>query len=112
MCKLNYWKLKLIEEEIENLLDVYPEKFYQATFTIPDLHQKLVLYVMNNLPDLYRLIDKGTALLIKNRFPYHSLELRLQVEDYINAGIADILAENQNILCLDIEPHFEHLNFE
>jgi hypothetical protein len=49
-------KLQWIEEEISFALDNYSEESYRQSFAIPELRQKLISYLMNEIP--------GSCLLI------------------------------------------------
>jgi hypothetical protein len=97
--------LQIIEEEIENALDIYLAGFYKTVFVLPELHQKLRQYVLQKLTESYRMMEKSSAILIKQRLPYHSLELRLKLESYTQEGIFQIVEENKIIqsLALAIE---------
>ena len=96
---------QIIEEEIENALDIYLAGFYKTAFGLPELHQKLRHYVLQKLTKSYRMMAESSDLLIKQRLPYHSLELRLQLESYTQEGIFKMVEENKGIrsLALAIE---------
>ena len=43
----------IVTEEIENVLCRYPHHPYQQAFAIPDLRQKLLVYVLSRVPNQY-----------------------------------------------------------
>ena len=89
--------LQIIEEEIENALDIYLAGFCKTAFGLPELHRKLRHYVLDELTKSYRMMAKDSNILIKNHLPYHSLELRLQLEKYTQEGISKMVEENKLI---------------
>ncbi len=97
--------LQIIEEEIENALDVYLAGFYKTAFGLPELHHKLRQYVLHKLTKSYRMMAINSDIIIKQHLPYHSLELRLELEKYTEEGIFKMVEENKGIrsLALAIE---------
>lgn len=79
MCQIIDLKLKLIEEELENVLEQYSEPLYKITFAIPEWRQKLLGYILSKVPGFYQVIGDTQQLIIKHHFSYDSLELRLQL---------------------------------
>ncbi|HBE18119.1 MAG TPA: hypothetical protein DDW51_10995 [Cyanobacteria bacterium UBA11367] len=97
---------KIIEEEIENALDIYLAGFYKTAFALPPLHQQLRQYVIQKLAESYNLTAESSTILIQQRLPYHSLELRLELEKYTQEAIFQMVQENHNIqtLALRLKP--------
>ena len=97
--------LQIIEEEIENPLDIYLAGFYKTAFGIPELHQRLRHYVLQELTKSYRMMANNSNIIMKQHLPYHSLELRLKLEKYTQEGIFKMVEENKGIrsLALAIE---------
>lgn len=96
--KLSNNLFKVIQEEIENALDTYPEKFCQLFFDYPNLRQDLFFYTLcklSNDPQPLAVQSKPHHPQ-KQTFPYYSLEMRLKLESYIQEGICYLLS-NQSI---------------
>lgn len=81
----------IVLEEIEDALALYPEYSYQTIFAIPEFRQKLITYVITKISRPHRLVETDKALIIKQKLPYRSLELRLMIEGYVHEGIQTIL---------------------
>ncbi len=89
-------RLALINEEIENALELYPDEPYKKIFSIPELRQQLFNYVMSKIQELYPVVKERHNLTLKPKFPYHSLELRLRIENYVHWGIKSIIELNSD----------------
>jgi hypothetical protein len=96
VAKLVNLKIKVIEEEIENALEHYSGNLYKTAFSIPQLRQKLIFYVLRKVPGYCMVIEGNQKLLIKHQFSYRSLELRLQLENHIHQGIYQIIQEHKD----------------
>ncbi|HBL15169.1 MAG TPA: hypothetical protein DD379_28020 [Cyanobacteria bacterium UBA11162] len=83
--------LQLVNEEIDNALDIYPDDACKKAFANPELRQKLIDYVMGGIPEAYMYDEDAPKRAVKAKFPYRSLELRLRVEKYVHWGIEYIL---------------------
>ncbi|MEW6495264.1 MAG: hypothetical protein AB1589_22525 [Cyanobacteriota bacterium] len=83
--------LVVVNEEIDNALDLYPDEPYKQAFANPELRQKLVDYVMSGIRGLYPVLENKSSLPVKIKFPYRSLELRLHIENYVHWGIEYLL---------------------
>jgi hypothetical protein len=90
--------LELVNEEIDNALELYPEEPYHEIFAIPELRQKLINYVMSGLQGLFSVTEDKQNRLTKSRLPYRSIELRLRVENYVHWGIEYILETNPDYI--------------
>lgn len=89
---------KSIDEEIENALELYSDELYKRILAIPGFRQKLSAYVLDRIETANADIKNRQQLFSKTKFPYRSLELRLQIERYITEGIAQILQMNLETL--------------
>jgi hypothetical protein len=86
--------LPVVIQEIEDVLDEYPEHPYHFAFALPELHQKLVAHILSQVPNRY--VVKGEQELSadpKSRNP-SPLQERLRMEMVVRAGILHILREN------------------
>ncbi len=85
--------LPITIQEIENVLEDYPEHPYQVAFAIHELRQKLIAHVLSHIPNRYTV--EGTQLPPRNRQSLDSsLEQRVRLETLIRGGILHILREN------------------
>ncbi len=109
--------LQVVSEEIDNALAIYPDESCQKILTVPDLHQKLIDYVMGAIPETYFRTKDGMNRAFKTRFPSHSLELRLRIEKYVHWGIEYILAThpemvNQNLTSSTPKPQLRNTSLD
>lgn len=88
----------IVNEEIENALELYPDEPYKKAFANPELRQKLINYVMGGIQSIHPIHSKLQSSLAKTNFPYRSLELRLQVENYVHWGIEYLLERHSGRL--------------
>ena len=90
--------LSTIIQEIETVLEEYPENPYQRAFSLPELHQKLIDHVLNNVPS-YNIVD-GAHKPPNNPQARHFsfLQRRLRTEMIIRGSILHILRENADWL--------------
>jgi len=85
--KLGKMGLKLVNEEIDNALMLYPEGLQKQAFAGSNFRQQLIDYIASRVIRDYILANDGQDSPIPAKFPYHSLELRLKVETFIHRGI-------------------------
>lgn len=83
--------LPVVVKEIEIVLDGYPHHPYQQAFATPHLRQKLITYVLSQVPAHYRVYESSS---VYGGFEGLSLEEHLQVEVLIRQGIQHILCDN------------------
>jgi hypothetical protein len=90
--------LPLVLREIGDVLDEYPEHPYQSAFSIHEFRQKLIAYVLSQVPNQYA-ID-GEPAPARRSSSQHSSPLaeRLYMETVIRGGILHILRENADRL--------------
>lgn len=84
---------QLVVEEIENVLDTYSYHLYQQAFSIPNLRQKLIAYVLSQVHKFYTVLDDGAEIL-DSKSHSSSLAQRLHIEPLIRQGIIRILQED------------------
>jgi hypothetical protein len=94
--------LPVVLQEIEHILDEYPEYPYQAAFSIPELRQKLIAHILTHVPNRY-MVEGDQELPRTSKFhrPLPTLE-KLQVELVVRASILHILRENADWLSLHL----------
>lgn len=90
--------LPVIIQEIEYVLEEYPEHPYQAAFSLPDLRQKLLAQVLSQVPNCH--IVERTQEVAGNAKVRHLslLQERLRMEMIIRGSILHILHENADLL--------------
>ena len=97
MAKLNVnVSLTLINEKIVEILDKNCNFFYQKFFSLPDLRQELIAYVLIRINILYISIDGEQELSTKYNFVSEISENTLTIENIITQGIYDLLPQNNN----------------
>lgn len=83
-----------ILQEIENVLQDYPEYPYQVAFSIDELRSKLVAHVLRYIPT-YCSVTRDTQKPTTNaKFPYRSKSERLLLDVLIRGSILHLLREN------------------
>ncbi len=81
----------LVADEIENVLNSQAENFYKTAFSLPDLRQELIAYVLSRIPNLYRVIEDGQEQSRKYNPFYQSAVKELHIEAVIHQGCHDLL---------------------
>jgi hypothetical protein len=87
--------LPAVIQEIEDVLYEYPEHPYQSAFSIPELRQKLIAHILNNVPNRYA--AEGVQASSSPRQP-SPLQERLRLEMVVRGSILHILRENADWL--------------
>jgi hypothetical protein len=84
----------VVFQEIENVLQEYPEHPYQTAFSIDELRRKLVNHVLSLLPK--RNLDVGGSLnpTAEDKSPYRLKQERIHLNVLIRGSIMHILREN------------------
>jgi hypothetical protein len=88
----------VVIQEIESVLEEYPEHPYQSAFAMPELRQKLIAHVLSHVPN--HCVAEGEQELSsepKVRTP-SLLQERLRMEMVVRGGILHILRENADWL--------------
>lgn len=90
--------LPTVMQEIEDVLEEYPENPYHLAFAIHELRQKLIAHVLSHVPNHYTV--EGAEEPTKHLNVRHASHLveRLKMEMIVRAGILNILRENADYL--------------
>lgn len=87
--------LPLVMQEAEAVLETYPHHPYRQAFSIPDMRQKLICYVLSRMPGLYTVVEETERSLMNTTSMCSSLDDRkCQIETLIRQGIPSILNEH------------------
>jgi hypothetical protein len=87
--------MPLVIQEAENILETYPHHPYRQAFSIPDVRQKLICYVLSRMPGLYTVMDDADQQCANPQSLCSSLDhQRLQIGKLIRQGIQTILNED------------------
>lgn len=103
MCKIeeNYIDRlyeRIVIEEIENALALYPDSLSETLWDVPELRDKIMTYVVSQSSLPYLRLEHHRKFPIKRKFPYHSLELRLKIEAMVYQAIEAILKSEFELL--------------
>lgn len=86
----------VVAEEIETVLDTYPHHPYQQAFAIPDVRQKLTVYVLSRVRNLYAVIEEAQETSRSPKSLCSSLEQRSSIKPLVRHGIQHILQEDSD----------------
>lgn len=88
------WENSIVFQEIENVLQDYPEHPYRTAFSIDELRRKLIHHVLSLLPK--RNLDAGGLLnpTAEGKSPYRVKQERIHLNVLIRGSIIHILREN------------------
>ncbi|MBA3922414.1 MAG: hypothetical protein H0X31_12235 [Nostocaceae cyanobacterium] len=86
--------LPLVINQVQDVLDDYPEHPYQAAFSIHELRQKLIAHVLSQIPNRYTVEGAQSPPTDPKLMYPSSLEQRLHMETLIHGSILHILREN------------------
>lgn len=87
--------LPVVVQEIEKVLGTYTDHPYQKAFSIPELRQKLIVYVLSRTSNNYAVIEEGESV-IDQKFVNCCLEQHSEIECLIHQGIHHILEQNSD----------------
>ncbi|MBK4728955.1 hypothetical protein JJD41_03490 [Oxynema sp. CENA135] len=96
--RLRNRKVAVVEEEIDIALAVCADPVYQQAFKLPKFRYLLIEYVLQRVHGSYILIGDRGNLRFQLKFPYRSLELRLQIEQQVYQGMKQLTQEYQKFL--------------
>lgn len=88
--------LQLVVKEVEALLKHYPQHPYQVAFSCPELRQKLIDHVLQQIPHYYAIVENIQDLPQDPRCLYASIAEQLQLECLICESIVNVFHKNQN----------------
>lgn len=87
--------LTLVNEKVVNFLGKDCDSFYQKAFSLPDLRQELITYVLSRINILYLSLDAEQNPSIKHNFLYEA-KSTLTIENIISQGVYDLLPQKNN----------------
>jgi hypothetical protein len=85
---INLWT-SAIAKEVEEVLSTYADHPYQQAFSIPDLRQELIAYVLSRTPSSYIAVEEDSAKPISHTLQL-SFEERQMLKVWIHRGIQRI----------------------
>lgn len=88
------WQDAIVFQEIEHILEDYPEHPYQAAFSIEELRRKLVNHVLSHLPKRCWVITDAQKPTEQKKFYYRLRQERIRLNVLIHGSILHILREN------------------
>ncbi len=103
--ELSNLTLPLIVQEIESVLEAYPEHPYQVAFSLHEFWQKLIAQVLSQVPNQFAIA--GEPAPVRKPTPRHASHLaeRLYLDTVVRGSILHVLRENAERLCaLLLEP--------
>ncbi|QLE39640.1 hypothetical protein FD723_03470 [Nostoc sp. C052] len=96
--------LPIVIQEIDNVLNEYPEHPYQLAFSIHELRQKLIAHILSHVPNRYVVEEVEESSRHPNVYYSFPLKERLHLETVVHGSILHILRENADWLSRYI-PH-------
>lgn len=84
-----------IVQEIERVLEQYPDHPYQQAFAHPDRHQQLVVWVLNRVPSVFVVAEETEDAIVHPDYAPYCSDQRSCMEYVIRQGIQEILAQDQ-----------------
>lgn len=84
----------LVEHEIKNVLHKCHSSLYQKAFSLPDLYQELVVYVLNRIPVIYTVVEENQELSTNSKEIYLPIEKKARTETIIYQGMYDLLPQS------------------
>ena len=93
--------LPAVMQEIEDVLDEYPEHPYQSAFSLPELRQKLIDHIFK-VPNRYEIEGEKELSSNPKVRHYSLLTERLWTEMVVRGSILHILRENAYWLSLHL----------
>lgn len=85
-------------QAIESVLETYPHHPYQKAFSLDDLRQELIAYVLSRIPNFY-VVEEYPDQSVHSTGFYHSPEERWHLEAAIHQGIEYVLCNNAEQVC-------------
>ncbi len=85
--------LPAVNQEIETVLETYPDHPYQQAFARPELRERLVAYVLSQVDCKFTVVEEGQEPQINSELQFPSPEQQAQVADVIHQGIQRLFNE-------------------
>ena len=79
---------------IEDVLETYPQHPYQQVFSIPDLRQELIAYVLSRVSNCYVAIDEEQQLSFRSLHRLPTQEM-ICIEALIHKGIEKVVYKKE-----------------
>lgn len=99
LSKLINLTLILVIQEIEEVLKDYPEYPYQIALSVHELRNKLILHVLEQLPNYYTILEDSQQMpALDPLFLYSSPQEQEQVRRIIRQSIGNVLRENAGLI--------------
>ncbi len=89
--------LPMVLREIGDVLEEYPEHPYQTAFSIHEFRQKLIAYVLSQVPNYYAIAGEPAPARKPGQHA-SALAERMHLEMVIRGGMLHILRENADQL--------------
>lgn len=96
--------LPVILQEIDYVLEDYPEYPYQVAFSLEKLRQKLIAYVLSQVPNRYTVVENTQEPRPDSNCLHLPLPQRLHIGMVIRGGILHLLRENADWVSRHIPP--------
>lgn len=96
--------LPIVIQEIDNVLNDYPEYPYQVAFSMPELRQRLIAQVLSQIPNYYEVKGVPEASNPSKVRHFSLLQEKLRLETVIRGSILHILRENAGWLSRNLSP--------
>ena len=90
--------LPTVIQEIENVLNEYPEHPYQSAFSIHELRQQLIAHILSQIPNRYAVRGVEEPAKKPKALYASAMKERLYMETVVHGSILHILRENADSL--------------
>lgn len=90
-------------QEIENVLNDYPEYPYQVAFSIDELRSKLVTHVLNHISNCCSVNGQAIKQLTEAKLSCRSTSERVRLDVLIRGSILHLLRENADWISCKIQ---------
>jgi hypothetical protein len=87
----------VVLDETKNVLNEYPKASCRSAFALPELHHKLIAYVLTRTPGIYAVVEEAEESVFNDKPVYCSVEHRQQIKTLICEGIEHILPESNSL---------------
>ncbi|MBD2081564.1 hypothetical protein [Leptolyngbya sp. FACHB-17] len=84
-----------ILQEIERVVEDYPQHPYQQAFSHPDFRQQLLVWVLNRVPSVFTLVEDTQEVSVHPTYAPYCSDPQSCTEFVIRQGIEEILVQNQ-----------------